>query len=108
MGASAPVPSHAAIEEAAALIAKAEFPLILTASAGRTPEAMAALTALADEFALPVVQSEARDISLPTDHAMCLGFDPGSVCRQGRRARWCSTARCRGSRARTGCAATPR
>ena len=38
---------------------------------------MAELTALADEFALPVVQSEARDISLPTDHAMCLGFDPG-------------------------------
>jgi acetolactate synthase-1/2/3 large subunit len=38
---------------------------------------MAALCALADEFALPVVQSEARDISLPTDHAMCLGFDPG-------------------------------
>ncbi len=76
LGASAPVPSRAAIEEAAALIAKAEFPLILTSSAGRAPEAMAALAALADEFALPVVQSEARDISLPTDHAMCLGFDP--------------------------------
>jgi acetolactate synthase I/II/III large subunit len=70
------VPSHRAIEEAAALIAKAEFPLILTSSAGRAPEAMAALAALADEFALPVVQSEARDISLPTDHPMCLGFDP--------------------------------
>jgi acetolactate synthase I/II/III large subunit len=78
MGASAPMPSHAAIEEAAALIAKAEFPLILTSSAGRAPEAMAALAALADEFALPVVQSEARDISLPTDHAMCLGFDAGA------------------------------
>jgi acetolactate synthase-1/2/3 large subunit len=76
MGATAPVPSRPAIEEAAALIAKAEFPLILTSSAGRAPEAMAALAALADEFALPVVQSEARDISLPTDHAMCLGFDP--------------------------------
>jgi acetolactate synthase-1/2/3 large subunit len=37
---------------------------------------MAELAALADEFALPVVQSEARDISLPTDHPMCLGFDP--------------------------------
>jgi acetolactate synthase-1/2/3 large subunit len=78
MGASAPVPSQAAIEEAAALIAKAEFPLILTSSAGRAPEAMAALSALSDEFALPVVQSEARDISLPTDHAMCLGFDAGA------------------------------
>src|SRR5215468_5403697 len=76
MGAIAPVPSRQAIEEAAALIAKAEFPLILTSSAGRAPEAMAALAALADEFALPVVQSEARDISLPTDHPMCLGFDP--------------------------------
>jgi acetolactate synthase-1/2/3 large subunit len=75
LGASAPVPSHAAIEEAAVLMAKAEFPLILTSSAGRTPEAMAGLSALAEEFALPVVQSEARDVSLPTDHSMCLGFD---------------------------------
>ncbi len=78
LGASAPVPSLAAIEEAAALIAKAEFPLFFTASAGRSPEAMAALAALAEEFALPVVQSEARDISLPTDHSMCLGFDAGA------------------------------
>ena len=40
---------------------------------------MAELAALAEEFALPVVQSEARDISLPTDHPMCLGFDPGAL-----------------------------
>src|SRR5207244_988639 len=78
LGASAPAPSRAAIEEAAALIAKAEFPLILTSSAGRAPEAMAALSALAEEFALPVVQSEARDISLSTAHSMCLGFDAGA------------------------------
>jgi acetolactate synthase-1/2/3 large subunit len=77
LGASAPVPSFAAIELAAAILSAAEFPLILTSSAGRTAEAMAELAALADEFALPVVQSEARDISLPTDHPMCLGFDPG-------------------------------
>ena len=75
LGASSAVPSRAAIEEAAALIAKAEFPLILTSSAGRTAEAMAGLTALAEEFALPVVQSEARDVSLSTAHPMCLGFD---------------------------------
>ncbi len=78
LGASAPAPSRAAIEEAAALMAKAEFPLILTSSAGRTPEAMAGLSALAEEFALPVVQSEARDISLSTGHSMCLGFDAGA------------------------------
>jgi acetolactate synthase-1/2/3 large subunit len=76
LGASAPVPSFASIELAAAILSTAEFPLIFTSSAGRTAEAMAELAALADEFALPVVQSEARDISLPTDHPMCLGFDP--------------------------------
>ncbi|MFI4985804.1 MAG: thiamine pyrophosphate-requiring protein, partial [Alphaproteobacteria bacterium] len=79
LGASAPVPSLAAIEQAAAILAAAEFPLILTASAGRTTEAMTALATLAQDFALPVVQSEARDISLPTDHPMCLGFDPGPL-----------------------------
>jgi acetolactate synthase-1/2/3 large subunit len=79
LGASAPVPSLAAIEQAAAILAAAEFPLILTASAGRTAEAMTELAALAQDFALPVVQSEARDISLPTDHPMCLGFDPGPL-----------------------------
>jgi acetolactate synthase I/II/III large subunit len=78
LGASAPAPARAAIEEAAALMAKAEFPLILTSSAGRMPEAMAALSGLAEEFALPVVQSEARDISLSTAHSMCLGFDAGA------------------------------
>ncbi len=77
LGASPPAPSQVAIEEAAALIAKAEFPLILTSAAGRSGEAMAALSGLVDAFALPVVQSEPRDINLPTDHPMCLGFDAG-------------------------------
>jgi acetolactate synthase-1/2/3 large subunit len=77
LGASAAVPSFQAIELAAAILATAEFPLLLTSSAGRAPDAMTELAALADEFAFPVVQSEARDISLPTDHPMCLGFDPG-------------------------------
>src|SRR5262249_56946171 len=68
-------PSRGAIEEAAAMIAAAEFPLIITAAGGRTPAAFAELAALAEEFALPVVQSEARDINIPTDHPMHLGFD---------------------------------
>jgi acetolactate synthase-1/2/3 large subunit len=63
------------VEEAAAILSGATFPLILTAAAGRTPAAMAELAALADEFAIPVVQPEATDISLPTDHPMCFGFD---------------------------------
>src|SRR5713226_4938412 len=46
LGASAAVPSSEAVDRAAALMAKAEFPLILTSSAGRAPDAMAALEAL--------------------------------------------------------------
>jgi acetolactate synthase-1/2/3 large subunit len=74
LGSSAPAPSSRAIEEAASLLAKAEFPLIVTSSAGRSREAFDELAALAEEFALPVVQNEARDINLPSNHPMNLGF----------------------------------
>ena len=77
LGTIAPQPARAAIEQAAALIAEAEFPLIVTSSIGRVPEAVSALAALAQEFALPVVQAEARDMNLPSDHPMHLGHDPG-------------------------------
>jgi len=77
LGSIAPAPARAAIEQAAALIAKAELPLIVTSSLGRVPEAVSALAALAQEFALPVVQPEARDMNLPSDHPMHLGYDPG-------------------------------
>jgi acetolactate synthase-1/2/3 large subunit len=78
LGAATPEPARAAIEEAAALIAKAEFPLIVTSSVGRDPEAVEALAALAQEHTIPVVQSEARDYNLPTRHLMNLGFEPAS------------------------------
>ena len=58
LGAIAAVPSREAIEQAAALIAGAQFPLIVTSAIGRSPEAFAAFAALTEEFALPVVQSE--------------------------------------------------
>ena len=74
LGSTPPAPSWSAIEEAASLIAKAEFPLIITSSAGRTRAAFDALAALAEEFALPVVQNEARDINLASDHPMNLGY----------------------------------
>jgi acetolactate synthase I/II/III large subunit len=74
LGSSPPAPSQRAIEEAASLIAKAEFPLIITSSAGRSRAAFDELSALAEEFALPVVQNEARDINLPSNHPMNLGY----------------------------------
>jgi len=76
LGSLAPEPAWAAIEEAANLIAKAEFPLIITSSIGRDPAAIDELAALAEEFALPVVQSEARDFNLPGTHSMHVGFEP--------------------------------
>lgn len=79
LGASPPAPHPAAIEEAARLIARAEFPLVLTSSGGRTPDAFAALSALARDFVLPVVQSEAPDVNLASDHPMNLGFELGGL-----------------------------
>src|SRR5438132_8373013 len=78
LGTTAPEPARAAIEQAASLIAKAEFPLIVTSSSGRVPAAVGALAALAEQFALPVVQAEPRDLNLPTDHPMHLGYDVGA------------------------------
>jgi len=77
LGTIAAAPALEAIEEAANLIAKAEFPLIVTSSGGRTTKGFMELAALADEFALPVTQSEARDINLPSSHGMNLGVAPG-------------------------------
>jgi acetolactate synthase-1/2/3 large subunit len=75
LGASPSAPAPAAIAEAAHAIAEAEFPLIVTSAAGRSPAAFAALAKLAEAFALPVVQSEARDVNLASDHPMNFGFD---------------------------------
>jgi acetolactate synthase-1/2/3 large subunit len=77
LGASAPAPTRGAIEEAANLIAKAAFPLIVTSSVGRNPEAIGELEALAQEFTIPVVQTEARDYNMSTSHPLNLGFETG-------------------------------
>ena len=49
----------------------------MTSTIGRDPAAVIELGKLADEFAIPVVQTEARDFNLPTDHPMHLGFEAG-------------------------------
>jgi acetolactate synthase-1/2/3 large subunit len=77
LGAAAPSPSQSAIEDAARAIAGAEFPLIVTSAAGRSPAAFDALAKLAETYALPVVQAEARDVNLSSDHPMNFGFDVG-------------------------------
>jgi acetolactate synthase-1/2/3 large subunit len=82
LGSLPPEPAWAAVEEAANLIAKAEFPLIITSSVGRDPAAIGELGSLAQDFVLPVVQSEARDFNLPTNHPMHVGFEPAAFLDQ--------------------------
>src|SRR5580704_15993360 len=56
MAAASPGADEAAIEEAAAILSKAKRPVIITASAGREPGAVAALGDFAKSFAIPVVE----------------------------------------------------
>ncbi len=76
VAAADPAASRAALEQAAAILAKANNPLIVTTSAGRDPAAVPALAAFAERFAMPVVQFSPRHLSIPADHPMQLGFNP--------------------------------
>jgi acetolactate synthase-1/2/3 large subunit len=73
---SAPHADPRAIDEAAEMIARAENPVIITSSAGRDTDDVARLAALADGFAIPVVQRKPRYMALPTNHDMHLGYNP--------------------------------
>ncbi|HUC10802.1 MAG TPA: thiamine pyrophosphate-requiring protein [Stellaceae bacterium] len=75
VAAAPPGPGVDAINEVGRMLAAAENPLIITASAGREPAAVAALADLAQRFALPVVQHRPRHLSLPADHPCHLGYD---------------------------------
>ena len=69
-----PGPTNA-IDEAARILAAAKNPLVVTASAGRDPAAVAALDEFAARFALPVVEHRPRHLSLRADHPCHLGYD---------------------------------
>jgi acetolactate synthase I/II/III large subunit len=60
VAAAPPAADEGAIEEAARVLAAAENPLIVTASAGRDPAAVGALAEFAQRFAIPVVQHRPR------------------------------------------------
>jgi acetolactate synthase-1/2/3 large subunit len=77
LAAAAPGPDPDAIDKAARILAAAKNPLIITASAGRDPAAVAALADLAERFALPVVQHRPRHLCLAAAHTCHLGYDAG-------------------------------
>ncbi len=75
--ASAPAaPDPDAVLRAAKLLAAAERPLIVTANAGRDPDAFATLAMFSERFGFPVVQHKPRYLGLPSSHPMNLGYDP--------------------------------
>lgn len=71
---SAPAPET--LEEAASILAKAQNPVIITNWGGRNPGVMPALTALAERYAIPVVEFRNRYIAMPTHHPMMAGGNP--------------------------------
>jgi acetolactate synthase-1/2/3 large subunit len=78
-GATPAEPSAEAIAAAAAAIAAAEFPVLLTAIAGRDPSNVARLERLAEKFGIGVGypgEPGPREVSVPTNHPMYLGVNP--------------------------------
>ena len=73
--AAAPAPDSARLDQAAEWLIAAERPLILSAYAGRSLEAFAALIRLAEAVAAPVVESRHR-LNFPSSHPLHLGFCP--------------------------------
>ncbi|MFH1242269.1 MAG: thiamine pyrophosphate-requiring protein [Pseudomonadota bacterium] len=75
-------PDPSQISEAAGLIAQAEQPLIITSGVGKDPQAVEALVALAESFAIPVVVGMNNwYMNFPTNHPLHLGFDPAPYVR---------------------------
>src|SRR5262249_21105695 len=63
------------VEKVAALLCKAENPVIVAETAGRNPAAFSALVTLADEFAIPLINGRAKSYAnFPTDHPLYLGM----------------------------------
>ncbi len=79
VAASPPGPDFDALDAAGALLAAAENPLIITASAGRDPEAVKAIADFALRFAVPVVEHRHRHLNIPADHPCHLGYDPNEL-----------------------------
>ena len=64
------------IQEAAELLIKAQFPLIITSAAGRAPAAVRALVELAEDMGIGVISFNPEYMNFPTGHPCHLGFLP--------------------------------
>lgn len=69
-------PDPEAIETLASLLAASNDPLIITTMSGRDPHTVPHLIAVAESFAIPVVEFNRRAMCFPTSHPLHLGFSP--------------------------------
>jgi acetolactate synthase-1/2/3 large subunit len=69
-------PDPALIKQAAALLAMAEAPLLITTRLGRDQEAVTALVELSEALAIPVVEFNPTHANFPSGHPHHLGFTP--------------------------------
>lgn len=70
------------LAELAELLARSERPVLITSNAGREMGGMAALTRLAEEATIGVVQYRPRYLCLATDHPMHCGYDGTALLNQ--------------------------
>lgn len=76
-----PAPQDEAIEEIAAAVKLAQWPVIIADLTGRSDEAFHLLAKLSQEWAIPVIDKGAR-FNMPTDHPMNLSYDDSRVLEQ--------------------------
>lgn len=82
LGALPPSPSREGIQQLAEALARAEFPLLISSSAGRDPANVARITRLAESYAIGVAlpgEPGARELNIPTAHPMFLGIHPNDA-----------------------------
>jgi len=69
-------PDPAKIQEAAGLLGKAKFPLVITSSLGRSPSAIQTLIDLAEAGGVGVITFASEFMNFPVDHPCHLGLSP--------------------------------
>ena len=72
-------PNPKQIAEAASILANAEHPVIFAQHGTGSAEAFDALSALADEWGIPVCQYWALALAIPTDHPMAAEANPAKL-----------------------------
>jgi len=72
---AATLPDPGAVEEAAAMLAGARNPIIITKALGRDPNAVPVLVRLADTLGAPVFDQFHTYVNFPQDHALHGGFE---------------------------------